>query len=108
MFFLIPEDKRVLIFYILVILTGILLEYLDIIATLKKEVEDKLREVACHPDLVSLFSEGDQILCEQDLLAPNGPTLRPDRINFSSTGEATVLDYKTGIPKNGNSAATDP
>ncbi|WP_419765471.1 MAG: hypothetical protein ACNI28_03140 [Arcobacter sp.] len=35
MFFLIPEDKRVLIFYVLVILTGILLEYLDIIATEK-------------------------------------------------------------------------
>ncbi|PLY10377.1 MAG: hypothetical protein C0626_05195 [Arcobacter sp.] len=35
MFFLIPEDKRVLIFYILVILTGIFLEYLDIIATEK-------------------------------------------------------------------------
>lgn len=66
---------------------------------LKNEVEDKLREVVCHPDLVSLFSEGDQILCEQDLLVPNGPTLRPDRINFSSSGEATVLDYKTGIPK---------
>jgi len=35
MFFLIPEDKRVLIFYVLVILTGILLEYLNIIATEK-------------------------------------------------------------------------
>ena len=35
MFFLIPEDKRVLIFYILVILTGIFLDYLDIIATEK-------------------------------------------------------------------------
>ncbi|ADG94095.1 hypothetical protein Arnit_2445 [Arcobacter nitrofigilis DSM 7299] len=35
MFFLIPEDKRVLIFYILVILTGIFLDYLNIIATEK-------------------------------------------------------------------------
>jgi len=35
MFFLIPEDKRVLIFYVLVILTGIFLEYLEIIATEK-------------------------------------------------------------------------
>jgi hypothetical protein len=35
MFFLIPEDKRVLIFYILVIITGIFLDYLNIIATEK-------------------------------------------------------------------------
>jgi len=35
MFFLIPEDKRVLIFYILVILAGLFLDYLNIIATEK-------------------------------------------------------------------------
>lgn len=35
MFFLIPKDKRVLIFYTLVILTGIFLESLNIIATEK-------------------------------------------------------------------------
>lgn len=35
MYFLIPEDKRVLIFYILVILTGILLDYLELISTEK-------------------------------------------------------------------------
>lgn len=35
MFFLIPEDKRILIFYILVILAGILTDYLDIISTEK-------------------------------------------------------------------------
>ncbi len=35
MYFLIPEDKRVLIFYILVIITGIFLDYLNIIATEK-------------------------------------------------------------------------
>ena len=35
MYFLIPEDKRVLIFYILVILAGILCDYLDIISTEK-------------------------------------------------------------------------
>ncbi|RXJ79525.1 hypothetical protein [Arcobacter sp. F2176] len=35
MFFLIPEDKRVLIFYILVIICGVFLDYLGIIATEK-------------------------------------------------------------------------
>ena len=39
------------------------------------------------------------MLCEQEILIPNGPTLRPDRINISQEGKATILDYKTGIPR---------
>jgi hypothetical protein len=35
MFFLLPEDKRVLIFYVLVIICGVFLDYLGIIATEK-------------------------------------------------------------------------
>jgi hypothetical protein len=35
MFFLIPENKRILIFYILVIITGVFLDYLNIISTEK-------------------------------------------------------------------------
>mgnify|MGYP002063388454 FL=1 len=66
---------------------------------IKSEVEEKLKQVTQHPNLAPLFDGQDRILCEQDLLVPNGPTLRPDRINFSSLGVATVLDYKTGIPK---------
>jgi len=30
---------------------------------------------------------------------PSGPTLRPDRVNFSKTGRVSVLDYKTSDPK---------
>lgn len=65
----------------------------------KNKVEEKVWEVVRHPDIASLFEEGDRILCEQDLLVPNGPTLRPDRMNFSSSGKVTILDYKTGVPK---------
>lgn len=35
MYFLIPKDKKVLIFYILIILLGMFLEYLQIISTEK-------------------------------------------------------------------------
>lgn len=35
MFFLIPEDKKVLIFYILIILLGIILEHFHILETEK-------------------------------------------------------------------------
>lgn len=35
MFFLIPEDKKVLLFYILIILLGIILEHFNIFTTQK-------------------------------------------------------------------------
>lgn len=35
MFFIIPKNKRILVFYILVILAGILVEYLKIMPTVK-------------------------------------------------------------------------
>ena len=40
------------------------------------------------------------MLCETEILMPSGLTLRPDRINFSKSGKVSVLDYKTGSPKN--------
>ena len=38
-------------------------------------------------------------MCEEDLLVPNGPTLRPDRINIKKSGGVCIIDYKTGALK---------
>ena len=65
----------------------------------KNAVEEKLWEVVRHPELKTFYEGKDKVLCEQDLLMPNGSTLRPDRINFSNAGKVSVLDYKTGSPK---------
>lgn len=65
----------------------------------KNLVETKLKEVVNHPQLSSFFDGTDRVLCEHDLLLPKGPTLRPDRINFSKSGEVRIIDYKTGRPK---------
>jgi len=56
-------------------------------------------QIIMHPELKEYFEGTDQVLCEQEILIPNGPTLRPDRINISQHGRVTILDYKTGSPK---------
>ena len=65
----------------------------------KDSVEEKIWEIVKHPILKRFFNGGELVMCEKDLLIPNGPTLRPDRINFSNNGKTSVLDYKTGNPK---------
>ena len=62
-------------------------------------VEKSLRKVVTHAELKSLYDGEDKVLCEEDLLVPNGPTLRPDRINIKKSGGVCVIDYKTGTPK---------
>ena len=64
-----------------------------------KELKETVNQIITHTQLEEYFEGTDQVLCEQEILIPNGPTLRPDRINISQEGKATILDYKTGIPK---------
>ena len=66
---------------------------------IKGFVEKSLRKVVTHAELKSLYNGEDKVLCEEDLLVPNGPTLRPDRINIKKSGGVCVIDYKTGTPK---------
>ena len=63
------------------------------------ELKQTLIRIIDHPDLKQFFDGTDKVLCEQEILIPEGPTLRPDRINISKEGGATILDYKTGQPK---------
>ena len=66
---------------------------------IKRSVEEKVWEVVRHPELKKFYDGEDDVLCEQELLMPSGPTLRPDRVNFSKNGRVSVLDYKTSDPK---------
>ncbi len=66
---------------------------------IKDFVEKSLRKVVTHAELKSLYNGEDKVLCEEDLLVPKGPTLRPDRINIKKSGTVCVIDYKTGSPK---------
>lgn len=63
----------------------------------KKEIEQKIRAVVEHPKLSSYFSSNGEVLNEQEILMPNGLTLRPDRISIHGD-QAILIDYKTGKP----------
>lgn len=65
-------------------------------STAGEKLKKKLNQILYHPELTTYFDGKDQVLCEKELLIPNGPTLRPDRINISTSGLATIIDYKTG------------
>ena len=70
-------------------------------------ITKKVKEVISHPMISSYFERDQQVLCEQDVLVPKGPTLRPDRVNLLSDGSAIIIDYKTGVPKEADGRQID-
>lgn len=75
-------------------------DHLDRRQDLNSEEKSILRKmisgVVEHPDLSAYFDPDAQVMTERDIATASGVLLRPDRINFHSEGEVTVIDYKTG------------
>ncbi len=58
-----------------------------------------LHKIVRHPELAPGFSKENTIYNERAILSKEGRTFIPDRVVVSPNGHTTVIDYKTGIPK---------
>jgi len=67
-----------------------------------RQIAQIARSVITHPELTSYFVHYDKVENERSLLSQNGEILRPDRINFNLDGSLSILDYKTGSPRDEN------
>lgn len=65
----------------------------------QRSISNTVQKIIEHPMLSRYFERDQSVYCEQDVLVPNGETLRPDRVNLLPDGSAIVIDYKTGKPK---------
>ena len=53
-----------------------------------------------HPTLRHLYLTSEEsILNERDIITAKEEILRPDRLNFFENASVSIVDYKTGIPK---------
>lgn len=53
-----------------------------------------------HPQLVHLYSSSrDSVANERDIITTKEEILRPDRLNFHENASVSIVDYKTGTPK---------
>tara|TARA_R110002073_G_scaffold6370_2_gene37697 strand:- start:12225 stop:15359 length:3135 start_codon:yes stop_codon:yes gene_type:complete len=64
------------------------------------ELKTVVENIVNHPLLSYLFSPDLIIYNEKDIITKHGKILRPDRVVINSLNEATVVDYKTGVPNN--------
>ncbi|MDA0774070.1 MAG: UvrD-helicase domain-containing protein [Bacteroidetes bacterium] len=62
-----------------------------------KKLKPLFKTVVGHPKLHHAFEEGIDIWIEQELMMPNGETLRPDRFVRTPQG-ITLIDFKSGKP----------
>lgn len=56
----------------------------------------KLNNIIEHPQLRPLYTAGNIIKTEAEIILPTGETYRPDRVVINS-GSTVLIDYKTGI-----------
>jgi hypothetical protein len=61
------------------------------------EMLENLQTLLSKPEIAPWFAPGVSVKINQEILAENGATLKPNRIIFQN-GSATVLEFKTGVP----------
>ena len=66
-------------------------------------ITEKVNAIVNHPELKDYFTSNNKVLTEVELLSSDGVSQRPDRINISGN-EATIIDYKTGLPNQKNNS----
>ena len=62
------------------------------------EIKDRIVNIVQHPELSPLFRSSEKVYNEGDIITPER-ILRPDRINIHADESVTIIDYKTGRPK---------
>lgn len=62
------------------------------------EIKSSIVTIVQHPNLNHLFHPSEKVHNERDIITPER-ILRPDRINIHQDNSVTIIDYKTGRPK---------
>jgi ATP-dependent exoDNAse (exonuclease V) beta subunit len=62
----------------------------------KETVYKSIQEIINHSELLTYFSEDNQVLNEQTIIQKQGKTIKPDRMTINKDNEVFLLDYKTG------------
>jgi ATP-dependent exoDNAse (exonuclease V) beta subunit len=62
-------------------------------------IEKKLEQLLNHPEIEIWFRDDLKVRTEREMLLKNGSVIRPDRV-IEEANLFTVIDYKTGIPRN--------
>jgi ATP-dependent exoDNAse (exonuclease V) beta subunit len=73
----------------------------------KTILRETLITITKHPELTDHFKEGLVVYNERAILSQDGATFIPDRVVVSPNGETTIIDYKTGVPKEEHSYQLD-
>ncbi|MEP2936478.1 MAG: UvrD-helicase domain-containing protein [Gilvibacter sp.] len=60
--------------------------------------QELVNNIISHPELQQYFKVGVRAKNEVDLIDNDGNILRPDRLNFQSNDQVTIIDYKIGQP----------
>ncbi|MBU87130.1 MAG: hypothetical protein CMC53_03470 [Flavobacteriaceae bacterium] len=58
------------------------------------------QKVLNHKELKRYFSKKYNVICEKEIYTADNKILIPDRIIFSQNNKTTLIDYKTGLPRN--------